>query len=186
MLEVGCLPNVLVCTMPNLDLCCWTRVQTVRALEFYIAPDLLDLPAGTTTAQANDPVFAVFGLDLSAVYAIIQNNALKDLTDAVKNQVAANQQAGAAPSAVEGAITDVAGSLDRLGVTADALRDLADRGPIVKLYQNLKTYVCCDYSEASDALWVSWTVSGVMAFLLAMMCSGRVIWAARRGQVKKT
>jgi hypothetical protein len=54
------------------------------------------------------------------------------------------------------------------------LEQQALKSSIDPLYQQVKSYICCRVSNGVYDIWVAWTVAGVLGFLLAMMCSGRI------------
>ncbi|PRW20192.1 epidermal growth factor receptor [Chlorella sorokiniana] len=47
---------------------------------------------------------------------------------------------------------------------------------VVPLYHRVKEYICCDLSRNAHEVWVAWTVAGVLGFLLAVLCSGALIF----------
>ena len=55
---------------------------------------------------------------------------------------------------------------------------LANRTEVTRVYQDVKTYICCTLTGSSSSLFVSWTVAGSVGLAWAIMCSGIMMYAA--------
>lgn len=63
---------------------------------------------------------------------------------------------------------------------AAALGNLAAWESVQELYQQTKTYMCCTLKSNVHDMWVAWTVTGVLGFVLALMASARLVYMARQ------
>ncbi|KAL4855614.1 hypothetical protein ACK3TF_003939 [Chlorella vulgaris] len=55
------------------------------------------------------------------------------------------------------------------------LQQQALKSSIDPLYDQIKSYLCCTLSSESSSLWVAWTCAGVIGFVLAVLCSARMV-----------
>lgn len=128
--------------------------------------------------KEDDPLLAIFNLNINQIVPLLQNSDITLLQNAANNP-AFTQQPGIDPN-VAVAVNQLAQIAGDLNVTAGQLRAVAKRAVIVPLYQELKSYLCCDYSAASDDLFVAWTTVGCLAFALVTFCSARIIYKSPR------
>jgi hypothetical protein len=55
------------------------------------------------------------------------------------------------------------------------LEQQALKSSIDPLYDQMKSYLCCTLSSETSSLWVAWTCAGVIGFVLAVLCSARMV-----------
>ena len=131
--------------------------------EFTIAPN--DVPyeiygINTTelTSAVNSPAAQVLlgYLDTSAGEAFITNTDILNTTE--------QQQILALPT-----------NLNQINSSIMALTDAVQVSAISPLYQNAKELVCCQVTDVLHRLWVAWTVTSVVAAVLAIFLTAKVI-----------
>jgi hypothetical protein len=149
-----------------------------NALSVYLvqAPPA-DAPRGAA-------IQAVTGVDAVAVYALL-DGPVAALVPALQDPGTAAAVAAASP-ALGGALADAARAAAAATAALNELDDLSSVKNVHPLYEDAKNYLCCDLSEASDALFIAWTVAGSLGLALALICSVLVIIdakaARRRGR----
>jgi hypothetical protein len=127
---------------------------------------------------------AVTGVDAVAVYALL-DGPVAALVPALQDPGTAAAVAAASP-ALGGALADAARAAAAAKAALDELDDLSSVKNVHPLYEDAKDYLCCDLAEASDALFIAWTVAGSLGLALALLCSVLVVVdakaARRRGR----
>lgn len=63
---------------------------------------------------------------------------------------------------------------------AASLKELSAWQSVRDLYWQSKDYVCCTLKSNMHDMWVAWTITGCLGFVLALMASGRLIYMARQ------
>ena len=43
------------------------------------------------------------------------------------------------------------------------------------LYGDIKSYLCCTVNDAANSLFISWTLTGALGFVLCILVSARVM-----------
>ncbi|DBA96611.1 hypothetical protein WJX77_007202 [Trebouxia sp. C0004] len=142
--------------------------RALTAIDYYfgqlsIAPN--DVPyevygINTTqlTSAVNSPAAQVLlgYLDTSAGEAFITNTAILSTTE--------QQQILALPT-----------NLNQINSSIMALTNAIQVSAISPLYQNAKELVCCQVTDVLHRLWVAWAVTAVVAAVLAIFLTAKVI-----------
>jgi hypothetical protein len=82
--------------------------------------------------------------------------------------------AGVPPTTVT-AVQNISSAIVPLSDTLTALDYQASRKSVQPLYDQTKSLICCDFSSASDDLFLAWTIVGSIGFVLALICSFRIV-----------
>lgn len=83
-------------------------------------------------------------------------------------------------------------ALQNLGSQIPDLRDLlsdidetASRHNVLNLYTSAKAYLCCTLSGDLSDLYVAWVITGVLALVLAILVTWRLVWLTREWYPKQ-
>jgi hypothetical protein len=158
--------------------------SVVKLVEYYLTSG-----NATATAQlARDELVPYLPPDTKAVvqqeWGYIQELAgtarqLAQLatSDSVKQQIQALATQAGAPQ-VATALESAGGAVSDLSDNALLLRNITDLTTVFDLYADTKAYICCDLKDTAYSMWEAWTIVGCLGLVLAIMASGRLIWAA--------
>lgn len=155
------------------------REQVLTALGYYF---------GVVGIEDQYVISNITGVPTYQLHDFVQSSAL-NTTNAVFDQLAilSGQLATVAPG-VNATIfaQNLTNGLDAARTITDGLPGVSEtlerlewqalNASVVPLYHRVKEYICCDLSRSAYDVWVAWTVAGVLGFVLAVMCSGALIY----------
>ncbi|KAI3430897.1 hypothetical protein D9Q98_009306 [Chlorella vulgaris] len=72
-------------------------------------------------------------------------------------------------------LSNITAMLPSISTTVKQLEQQALKSSIDPLYDQIKSYLCCTLSSETSSLWVAWTCAGVIGFVLAVLCSARMV-----------
>lgn len=67
-----------------------------------------------------------------------------------------------------------------LGAVCNVTLLLLRENNIQPLYFRIKSYVCCDLTDAIYSVWVPWTCAGVLALVLCILATARIVSSTLR------
>ena len=125
------------------------------------------LPALITRLQATPGSQALLPMDrLEALSTNVQNLEATGVEGAVCSRSlsweACVSQAGCHPPAA-------------LPIAVSSLEEQISREGVSPIYGDVKSYLCCTVSNSANSLFLSWTLTGALGFLLCILVSTRVM-----------
>lgn len=137
------------------------------ALRYYLGSD------DTAQMTAEDIASQVYGLDLAAMNAALASVqpvlGWLDTSDG-QDMVAQLPEGSSARTWVEGMPTALESGTDSL----DAFVTAIGRDAFRPVYDEAKSFVCCDMADLLYNLWIAWTADGCAALVLAFLLSMRI------------
>ena len=175
------------------------REWTLNALGYYFNQTEVGQEAPGAALKA------VTGVDIAPITAVIQSDEVTQLTSLLGGLTPDQlQSSGISPTAVA-AMQNVSGTIQPLTQTRKCFNQsifnvflpmkqlllssifhyyfcavtdldlLTSRASVLPLYTQGKHLICCDVAAASNDLFLAWTIVGCLGFVLAALCSWRIV-----------
>jgi hypothetical protein len=118
---------------------------------------------------------AVTDVDITEIYKLVQTPEVSQLTTFLASVDPNVLNAAGVPPTTVVAIQNISSTIPALNSTLTELDYQASRRSVQPLYEETKALIRCDFSSASDDLFIAWTIVGSVGFVLAVLCSIRIV-----------
>jgi len=122
----------------------------------------------------------VTDVDISAIYTLIETPEVQQLQGFLASIDPNLLNADGIPPSTVIAVQDISTVFAALPQTLDELDFLASQRNVLPVYEEAKLLICCDFASASDDLYIAWTIVGSIGFVLASVCSFRIVRNTRK------
>lgn len=151
----------------------------VKAINYYVDPAAsTEYIPGQALTQIVDPLAAQL-LSLSQQPAV--DSFLKSLPEAVQSPLLSSAVRPETRAAIEGLGTQI----PELQQLLSDLDRTASRNNVNSLYVTTKEYVCCSLASDLSDLYAAWVTTGVLALLLAILTTIRLVTFVREWYPKE-
>jgi hypothetical protein len=118
---------------------------------------------------------AVTNVDITEIFQLVQTPEVTQLSGFLAAIDPTVLSAAGVPPTTVSAVQNISTAIVPLTDTLNQLDYLASRRSVDPLYKETKSLICCDFSSASDDLFLAWTIVGSIALVLAVICSIRIV-----------
>lgn len=141
----------------------------LNALNYYFnASEVVDEQPGAALK-------AVVNVDIREIYRLIQTPEVAQLTAFLASVDPDILSAAGVPPTTVTAVQDISSAIVPLSATLAEIDYLVSRRSVQPVYEGAKSLICCDFSSASDDLYLAWTIVGCIGFVLGFFCSIRIV-----------